>query len=65
MINFIGVRTQAHVGGENDHIQGWQVSILKSIGDRWSNPPIYILVILSLILQCETIIPNSHVGFYS
>ena len=54
---------QARVGGESDYIQGWQGSILKPIGDRWSNPPIYMLVILSLILQCETIISNSHVGF--
>ena len=54
---------RAHVGGESDHIQGWQGSILKSIGNRWSNPPIYMLVILSLILQCGTIISNSHVGF--
>ena len=48
---------------ESDHIQGWQGSILKPIGDRWSNPPIYMLVILSLILHCGTIIFNSHVGF--
>ena len=59
----VRAHTQAHVGGESDHIQGWQGSILKPIGDRWSNPPIYMFVILSLILPHGAIISNSHVGF--
>ena len=45
---------QAHTREEYDHIQPQWGSILKSYGDRWSNPLAYILVIYFQFFQCGT-----------